>query len=240
MINFVGVLIWQKMPETVYCSIQKCYNLAMKIYHGSKQIINKPKPFGSKKDNDYGPAFYLTRDLQSAHEWACRNNSIGYVNEYDISFQGLKVLDLTDKTQFSVLNWVAILLHFRYLDSGFIKAFSKRLLFIERKYYIDVQDFDVVIGYRADDAYFRFPLDFIRGNLTLEQLSEAFNLGELGIQYVLISEKAINKLKYRNSFLSNEKYIVKYFDTVKRATKQFDSFDKDEDGVRIQDIMKGE
>ena len=52
----------------------------MKVYHGSKQIIEKPITKGSKDYNDYGPAFYTTRDLKSAHEWACRNGSVGYVN----------------------------------------------------------------------------------------------------------------------------------------------------------------
>ena len=51
------------IAKSVYCSIQKCYYYGMKLYHGSKQIIENPKNKGSKIDNDYGPAFYLTKDL---------------------------------------------------------------------------------------------------------------------------------------------------------------------------------
>ena len=211
----------------------------MKVYHGSKLIIENPIFEGSKKNNDYGPAFYLTLDLQSAHEWACRNNSVGVVNEYELNLSNLNILDLTDKNKYSVLNWLAILLHFRSLDSGFKKAFENRLKFIEEKYYIDVTKFDVVIGYRADDAYFRFPLDFVRGNLTLEQLDYSFQLGKLGIQYVLISDKSFKHLKYIKSITSDESYIEKYFHSVKRATEQFDSLSKDEEGTRIIDIMRG-
>ena len=211
----------------------------MKVYHGSKLIIENPLFEGSKKNNDYGPAFYLTLDLQSAHEWACRNNSVGVVNEYELNLSNLNILDLTDKNKYSVLNWLAILLHFRSLDSGFKKAFENRLKFIEEKYYIDVTKFDVVIGYRADDAYFRFPLDFVRGNLTLEQLDYSFQLGKLGIQYVLISDKSFKHLKYIKSVISNESYIEKYFYSVKRATEQFDNLSKDEEGTRIIDIMRG-
>ena len=69
----------------------------MKVYHGSKQIIKQPNIKGSKKDNDYGPAFYLTLDLDSAHEWACRNGSVGFVNFYELNTNNLKVLDLTNK-----------------------------------------------------------------------------------------------------------------------------------------------
>ena len=210
----------------------------MKIYHGSKAIIEKPIVHGSSKDNDYGPAFYMTRDKESAHEWACRNNIIGYVNEYDLNIEGLKVLDLTDSSTYSVLHWLAILMNYRNLDKNFIKSFSTRLAFLKEKYFIDVNEYDVVVGYRADDAYFRFPLDFIRGNLTLEQLSQSFQLGNLGIQYVLISEKALSHLKFKKAILSEEKYIKKYFEQVRTTTKTFDSFSKDADGIRIQDIMR--
>ena len=126
----------------------------MKVYHGSKRVIDRPIVNGSKLDNDYGPAFYLTKDLESAHEWACRNGTTGIVNIYDLNLKGLKVLDLTQK---SVLNHLAILLHFRSLDSSFKDSFSYRLKKIEQYFYIDVSDYDVVIGYRADDAYFRCP-----------------------------------------------------------------------------------
>ena len=210
----------------------------MKLYHGSKEIINNPVVHGSKPDNDYGPAFYLTRDLESAHEWACRNNSIGVVNHYDFNISGLKVLDLRDSSKYSVLNWLAILLHYRSLDISFKKRFQKRLDVIEKNFYIDVTQYDVVIGYRADDAYFRFPLDFIRGNLILERLDYVFLLGELGVQYVLMSERAINRLKFIKSENSKENYIYQYFRKVEKATFDFDEIDKDEKGTRIFDLME--
>lgn len=212
----------------------------MKIYHGSKTSLPKPINRGSKEDNDYGPAFYLSRDLNSAHEWACRNNTIGIVNEYNINIRGLKILDLTDKEKYSVLNWVAILLHFRNLETNFTNSFKARLKYMEEHYYIDVTKYDLVIGFRADDAYFRFPLDFIRGNLTLEQLEHSFNLGNLGIQYVITSQKGIDHLSFVKSFPSIEKYIDQYFTRVSVASKAFDSLDKDEEGTRIIDIMRNE
>ena len=211
----------------------------MKIYHGSKVIVRNPKPFGSSDDNDYGPAFYATIDLKSAHEWACRKNNIGIVNVYDFDLGGLNVLNLTDTSKYSVLNWVAILLHFRTLDYSFKRDFSKRLVFLDENYYIDVTEYDLVIGPRADDAYFRFPLDFVRGNLTLDQLDYAYSLGDLGYQYVLMSEKAFRHLKFKEAFESEQKYIDSYYENVKRATNDFNILNKDEDGIRIQDIMKG-
>ena len=212
----------------------------MKLYHGSKLRLDSPRLYGSKQDNDYGPAFYLTRDLESAHEWACRNNSVGIVNEYELNIRDLKILDLTDKSKYSVLHWVAILLHYRNLDNGFMKAFQTRLKFLEENYYIDVLNYDLIVGYRADDAYFRFPLDFVRGNLTLNQLECAFNLGQLGVQYVVTSDKGMRHLKFVKSFPSEVKYVNQYFLNVFNATKMFDELDKDIDGNRIIDIMRRE
>lgn len=210
----------------------------MKVYHGSKIVLKHPIYNGSKIDNDYGPAFYLTRDIQSAHEWACRNNVVGFVNKYDLNIKGLNILDLTNKQNHSVLNWLAILLHFRTLEYGFKRDFKTRLEFIEEHYYIDVTQYDLIIGYRADDAYFRFPLDFIRGNLTLEQLEYSFNLGNLGIQYAIISEKGIKHLSFNQTIPSEYKYINRYFENVTFATKRFDELNKDEEGTRIFDLMR--
>lgn len=211
----------------------------MKLYHGSKRIIKKPLVNGSRKSNDYGPAFYATRDLASAHEWACKNGSVGYVNSYEFNTRELNVLNLTDRKKYSILNWLAILMHYRDLDKGFINSFHSRLKYLEENYYIDVTQYDYVIGYRADDAYFKFPMDFIRGNITLEQLGKSFELGKLGIQCVLISDRAINRLTYLETIPSNDEHVGKYFDNVRDATYRYNNLPKDDEGIRIFDIMKG-
>ena len=109
---------------------------------------------------------------------------------------------------------------------------------IQNKYFIDVTNYDLVIGFRADDAYFRFPLDFVRGNLTLEQLEYSFNLGNLGIQYVVTSQKGIDNLTFIKSFSSEEKYINQYFENINNATNRFDNLAKDIEGIRIFDILE--
>jgi len=210
----------------------------MKLYHGSKQIIREPIVGGSDIHNDYGPSFYVTTDIKAARQWACRNDTQGYVNEYEFDPDGLSLLDLTDHMRFSVLHWIAILLHFRELDPSFLRNFSQRVDFIEKHFFIDPMGFDYIKGYRADDAYFRFPLDFIRGNITLEQLSRAFELGDLGIQYALNSEAALSRLRFRKAEVAGREYIGQYYANILNATKTFDEFNRDEEGVRILDLMR--
>lgn len=214
----------------------------MKIYHGSKAIIKKPLYKGSEIHNDYGPAFYTTIDFENACIWASKNNSVGYVNEYEISFDNLKILDLTNKDKYSVLNWIAILLSNRSLEHSFSLLNRDKIKKIIDKYAINLEEYDVVIGYRADDAYFRFPKEFVIGNLSLEDLEEIFRLGSLGTQYVFVSQKAIDKLKFKKATLVDEKYVGRYFKQVKDATSLFDEILKKSIdgrvGTRIGDLLK--
>lgn len=165
------------------------------IYHGSKDIIETPYYHGGKAENDYGYGFYCTENLELAKEWACSSNETnGIANKYSINMEGLKVLNLTDK-KYSILNWMAILLKHRTFDiNNDISRSAKEYLI--KNFYIDVNKYDIVIGYRADDSYFSFARDFINNTISVRKLSEAMELGELGKQIVIISKKAYEKLNF--------------------------------------------
>lgn len=61
---------------------------------------------------------------------------------------------------------------------------------------IDISDYDVIKGYRADDSYFSFAEDFLSNAISVSHLSRAMRLGKLGIQYVLVSQKAFDALHF--------------------------------------------
>ena len=165
------------------------------IYHGSKDIIEKPYYQGGKAENDYGFGFYCTESLELAKEWSCSNNeNNGFANKYSIDLSGLKILDLTDK-RYSILNWIAILLKFRTFDLiNDISIQAKEYLI--KNFYIDVNKYDIVIGYRADDSYFSFARDFVNNTIPVRKLSQAMELGQLGKQVVIVSELAFSKLHF--------------------------------------------
>ena len=217
----------------------------MILYHGSKLVVDHPIPKGSNPRNDYGPAFYLTLDLAAAKEWACRNDSLGIVNKYQIaesSFKRLKVLDLTDKTKYQVLHWLAILMHFRTLNPSFKKESQLVLKWLE-KYYVDIDQYDVVVGFRADDAYFRFPIRFLSGDLAYEDLEKTYLAGDLGIQYAFVSEKAMKALRFQKAFSCEEGYLGSYYASIQEATIRFDeilSAPKDPKKTYVLDLMRKE
>lgn len=213
----------------------------MIIYHGSKDIIEKPEFCKGNKKNDYGLGFYCTESVELAKEWACSDNETnGYANRYEIDLTDYKILDLREK-KYSVLNWMALLLKFRTFDVNTpISAQAKE--YILENFYVDVEKYDVIIGYRADDSYFSFAKDFINNSISVEQLAEAMRLGELGIQIVLKSEKAFNGIKYIDyESAESKEYYVKRVSRDKKARKTYLSGNRrnlSSDGLFVADIIR--
>ena len=210
------------------------------IYHGSINKITKPIFGEGKETNDYGRGFYCTQDIELAREWAsAENNDIGFVNKYDINLSRLKVLDLTNR-ECSTLNWIAILVKHRTFDIA--SDISKKAKeFLISKYYIDVSKYDAVIGYRADDSYFKYAKDFLNNTISIQQLSRAMELGNLGIQIVMISEKAFNQLNYIGyEEVDSKTYFIKRKFRDEEARKKYLSLDSNlnEKNDYIADIMK--
>lgn len=213
----------------------------MIIYHGSKDIIEKPEFGKGNERNDYGLGFYCTENVELAKEWACSNNETnGYANQYEIDLCDYKVLDLRDE-KYSILNWMALLLKFRTFDVNTpISAQAKE--YILENFYVDVEEYDVIIGYRADDSYFSFAKDFINNTISVEQLAEAMRLGELGIQIVLKSKKAFDTVKFLSYELAEcKEYYVKRVSRDKKARETYLSGHRQNvisDGLFVMDIIR--
>ena len=164
------------------------------LLHGTDHIIEVPSLALGKGTNDYGKGFYCTLLPDMAKEWACKNSTDGFVNEYEFNDDGLKVLNLLDG-EHTVLNWIALLLAHRiFTVQDEIAKDAKE--YITNHFSIDTAGYDVVIGYRADDSYFSYAQSFISNTLPLRSLSKALKLGKLGEQTVLVSEKAFSQIKF--------------------------------------------
>lgn len=178
------------------------------LYHGSKNIIERPFFHGGKETNDYGYGFYCTENIELANEWACPDDNDGYTNEYELDLSDLQVLDLTKKS-YNILNWVALLLKYR-MPTGLTPNDDQVRNYILDHFFIDLSNVDIIKGYRADDSYFSFARDFVRNSITVSQLSQAMELGKLGIQIVLHSEKSFEHLRFLKSYVVNgETYYTK-------------------------------
>lgn len=213
------------------------------LYHGSKDIITKPTLFGGKETNDYGYGFYCTKEIELANEWACPDNNDGYANEYILDLKGLKILDLSKK-EYNILNWIALLLQYR-IPAGLSPNDEQARDYIIKNFSVDLTGVDIIIGYRADDSYFSFARDFVKNSITISQLSQAMELGKLGIQVVLHSEKAFEQLTYiKSTVAANETYYTKRVardlqarEEYKRTTR---SIIENKNDLFIMDIIRQE
>lgn len=167
----------------------------MIIYHGSPKTIETPLYGYGSKQNDYGLGFYCTQSNDLAMEWACPTVQSGFSNKYELDMDGLRVLHL-NSDGYHILNWIAILLQNRIFAKRSPVA-RQANSYILNEFLPDISGYDVVIGYRADDSYFSYAKDFLNNTISVNQLSQAMKLGELGEQVVLISEKAFQQIHFR-------------------------------------------
>ena len=173
-------------------------------------------------------------------EWAAKRSGHGYVNRYRIRDDRLKILDLTKTPHNDVLYWVALLMHHRELSTDLRDNYPRELKYLEEKYLIDLAAYDIVIGFRADDSYFRFPEAFVRSEITLESLNKIIQDGELGKQYVVISERAFNLVHFLDYEEAAEQSRADYYLRKSGADKVFADLlhaDRYAKGVRMRDLV---
>ncbi len=210
------------------------------LYHGSEFIIHKPEFLKGNIHNDYGIGFYCTTNKKLAEEWAAKRSGKGYVNKYILRDDRLRILDLTKPPFHDVLHWVSLLMHNRELSSSLKNNYPRELKYLEDKYLLNVNDYDIVIGYRADDSYFHFPEAFVRSEITLESLNSIFAAGDLEKQYVLISERAFKLIKFIDyqevSEQSHEDYYKRKEDADKIFTDLLEA-DRYKKGIRLKDLV---
>jgi len=167
------------------------------IFHGSIEIVKNPEYGKGKKENDYGLGFYCTEDLELAKEWACSDIRGGFVNTYEIDTSSLSIVDLS-LPQYSFLDWLTVLVNNRIFTITSPIA-EEAKAYLTEYFHPDLSSADIITGYRADDSYFSFALDFLNNVISLRQLSRAMRLGNLGEQFVLKSKKAFNLINFINS-----------------------------------------
>ena len=164
------------------------------LFHGSKDIIRKPVWGQGKRYNDYGLGFYCTENLDMALEWGACKTGTGYANCYEIDCDGLNILNL-NSSSFTILHWLAVLLQNRQFDAPSGLA-SEAKAYLIKNFSVPYEKCDAIIGYRADDSYFSFAQDFINGTISFRQLSNAMYLGKLGLQFVLKSRLAFERIRF--------------------------------------------
>ena len=171
--------------------------------------------------------------------WAVSSLQDGFANRYTLDTEYLRILRLNGP-DYTILNWMAVLVTHRLFSLKNPIARRAKAYLIDN-FGINVNAYDLIIGYRADDSYFDFAESFLNNAISVEQLARAMRLGKLGEQIVLKSRFAFSKIRYEG-FEAAEKDI--YF--IQRQARDgaanrtwLNILEEESDGLFIQDIIRG-
>jgi len=209
------------------------------IYHGSKQIVEVPVFGEGKQNNDFGRGFYCTESNDLAKEWAVSSLRDGFSNRYTLDTEYLNILNL-NSSDYTILNWIAVLVEHRIFSIKTPVARRAKQYLIDN-FGINVNSYDLIVGYRADDSYFDYTEAFVNNGITVEQLARAMRLGKLGEQIVIKSQFAFSKIKYEGfeSADKNTYYALRKARDDDANKTYLAILEEEADGLYIQDIMRG-
>ena len=209
------------------------------IYHGSSQIVDTPTFGMGRKNNDFGLGFYCTQSNDLAKEWAVSSLRDGFSNRYTLNTEYLRILNL-NCSDYTILNWIAVLVEHRLFSIKTPIARRAKRYLIEH-FGVNVNAYDLVLGYRADDSYFDFAEAFLNNAITVEQLSRAMRLGKLGEQIVLKSRFAFDRITYEGFEIAekNRYYVIRKARDDEANQTYLDILEEEVDGLYMLDILRG-
>ena len=209
------------------------------LYHGSEQIVESPTFGLGKQNNDFGLGFYCTESEELAKEWAVSSLRSGFANRYSLDTEYLNILNL-NSPDYTILNWNAVLVEHR-LFSIKNPAAQRAKRYLIDNFGINVNAYDLIVGYRADDSYFDFAASFLNNGISVQQLAKAMRLGKLGEQIVIKSKYSFSLLYYEGfSIAEKEKYYVLRKARNDEADQLYlDMLEEENDGLYMLDIMRG-
>ena len=209
------------------------------LYHGSEQLVEEPTFGKGRVNNDFGLGFYCTESEALAKEWAVSSLRNGFANRYTLDTEYLNILNL-NSPDYTILNWIAVLVEHRLFSIKTPVARRAKRYLIDH-FGVNVNAYDLITGYRADDSYFDYAESFLNNGVSVEQLARAMRLGKLGEQIVIKSQFAFSRLRYEGfDVAEKEKYYVLRKARDNEANRTYlDMLEEESDGLYIQDIMRG-
>lgn len=164
------------------------------IYHGGSRIVRTPA-FGSGRPyNDFGLGFYCSENPQYAAEWAAGPQNTGFVSEYSIECEGLRIINLCS-SQYTPLHWLGLLFSYRTFDLSSDTAYRAQE-YINKYFPVEHQASDCIIGYRADNRCFMFAQDFLDSKISYQSFRKAVSEDESNRQFVLKSNRAFDRVSF--------------------------------------------
>lgn len=214
-------------------------NKIITLFHGSEKVIEVPSFGEGKRNNDFGLGFYCTETENLAKEWAVSSLRDGFCNRYTLDTEYMKILNL-NSPDYTILNWIAVLVEHRLFSIKTPIARKAKKYLIDN-FGINVNAFDIVTGYRADDSYFDYAESFLNNAISVEQLAAAMKLGKLGEQIVLKSQFAFSRIRFEGFDVAEKEefYVLRKARDDEANRLYLELLEEESDGLYIQDIIRG-
>lgn len=214
-------------------------NKIITLFHGSEKVIEAPSFGEGKRNNDFGLGFYCTETENLAKEWAVSSLRDGFCNRYTLDTEYMKILNL-NSPDYTILNWIAVLVEHRLFSIRTPIARRAKKYLIDN-FGINVNAFDIVTGYRADDSYFDYAESFLNNAISVEQLAAAMKLGKLGEQIVLKSQFAFSSIRFEGFDVAEKEefYVLRKARDDEANQLYLELLEEESDGLYIQDIIRG-
>ena len=209
------------------------------LFHGSEKVVEVPTHGVGKKTNDFGLGFYCTESEGLAKEWAVSSLRDGFCNRYTLDTEYLNILNL-NSPDYTILNWIAVLVEHRLFSIKTPVARRAKRYLIDN-FAVNVNAYDLITGYRADDSYFDYAESFLNNGISVEQLARAMQLGKLGEQIVLKSKFAFSRIQFEGFDVAEreEFYILRKARDDEANGVYLEMLEEESDGLFIQDIIRG-
>ena len=148
----------------------------MIVYHGTTEVIKSPDVFHSKKYLDFGEGFYLTTYEEQAKKWAIRKamrqEKPAIVNVYEIpdNLEQYRVLSFDEENE-------------KWLE--FVCACRKGQKLNA--------DYDIIIGYVANDDVFKTVDMYFRGLWDKQKVLEELRYYKMNNQICIVNQKTLEQ-----------------------------------------------
>ena len=153
------------------------------LFHGAKDKVEKFSKDGSREICDFGKRLYLTKSIDSAISFV-ENYSNPSLYCFYADLKGLNILELDCD-----FDWMVAVSYYRGKLSKYQN--HQKVQEIIKK----IESCDLLIAPIADNKMFDILNQFAEGLINTKQAIHCLSASRLGKQYVIISDKALNRLK---------------------------------------------
>jgi len=178
------------------------------LFHGAKNVIDgKPSVNKGRTNNDFGQGFYTGESYDQAIAFVSGfNNSSVYFLDFDSENLKCKRYEVDQE-------WMMTIAYYR----GTLEPYKEHPII--KDLIAKSRECDYIIAPIADNRMFQIINSFIDGEITDEQCKHCLAATNLGMQYIFVSDKAMDQAEIIERCYIPENEREYYMDTRSQVAK---------------------